>query len=89
MVCFSPVRFGVLLTFGVLALRRGRLVGDSDWFVCPDEGLTLETSATHQIPQAKNIPYQHLLIKLVFSLFAIAEKIVFSKLVFQCFSYYN
>ena len=31
--------------------------------VCSDEGLTLaETSATHHIPQAKNIPYQPLLI---------------------------
>ena len=30
----------------------------------PDEGITLETSATHHIPQAKNIPYQPLLIKL-------------------------
>ena len=32
----------------------------------PDEGLTLETSAKHYIPQAKNIPYQHLLIKPIF-----------------------
>ena len=31
--------------------------------VCSNEGLTLETSANHQIPQAKNIPYQPLLIK--------------------------
>ena len=31
--------------------------------VCSDEGLTLETSAKHHIPQAKNIPYQPLLIK--------------------------
>ena len=30
---------------------------------CSDKGLTLEMSATHQIPQAKNIPYQPLLIK--------------------------
>ena len=28
--------------------------------VCSDEGLTLETSATHHIPQAKNMPYQPL-----------------------------
>ena len=33
--------------------------------------------------QAKNIPYQHLLTKLVFSLLANAEKTFFSKLVFQ------
>ena len=26
--------------------------------VCSDEGLTLETSAIHHIPQATNIPYQ-------------------------------
>ena len=53
--------------------------------VCSDERLTLEMSATHHIPQAKNIPYQYLLIKPVFSLLAKAEKdSVFSKLVFQC-----
>ena len=33
---------------------------------CSDEGLKLGTSATHHIPQAKNIPYQPLLIKPVF-----------------------
>ena len=59
------------------------------WFshnpsVSSDEGLTLETSATHHIPQAKNIRYQLLLIKPVFSLLANAEKTVFSKLVFPC-----
>ena len=31
--------------------------------ICSDEGLTLETSATHHIPHAKNILYQPLLIK--------------------------
>ena len=37
------------------------------------------------IPQAKNIPYQPLLIKPIFSLLAHAEKqFFFSKLVFQC-----
>ena len=36
--------------------------------------LTLETSAIHQISQAKNIPYQLLLIKPIFSLLANAEK---------------
>ena len=35
---------------------------------CSDEGLALETSATHYNPQAKNIPYQPLLIKPVFPL---------------------
>ena len=44
-----------------------------------NEGLTLETSATHHIPQAKNIPYQPLLIKPVFSLLANGEKTVFIK----------
>ena len=42
--------------------------------VCSDERLTLEMSATHHIPQAKNIPYQYLLIKPVFSLLAKAGK---------------
>ena len=48
---------GAQLTFRVLDLRRSRTV-------CSDEGLTLEMSATHQIPQAKNIPYQPLLINI-------------------------
>ena len=52
MVCLSPVGYGVSLTFRALALRLG---ADS---VCSDEGLTLETSAKHHIPQATNIPYQ-------------------------------
>ena len=44
----------------------------------------LETSATHQIPQGKNIPYQPLLIKPIFSLLANTEKKhSFFKLVFQ------
>ena len=42
--------------------------------VCSDEGLTLETSAKHHIPQATNIPYQPLLIKPIFSALAHAEK---------------
>ena len=42
------------------------------WFahnspVCSDEGLTLETSAKHHIPQATNIPYQPWLIKPIFN----------------------
>ena len=45
--------------------------------VCSDEGLTLETPATHYIPQAKNISYQPLLIKPIFSLLANVEKNVF------------
>ena len=42
--------------------------------ISSDEGLTLETSAKHHIPQAKNIPYQPLLIKPIFSVLAHAEK---------------
>ena len=58
------------------------------WFahspsVCSDERLTLETSAKHYIPQAKNIPYQPLLIKPIFSVLAHAENSSFSKLVFH------
>ena len=43
------------------------LQGGSTTCVCSDEGLTLETSAKHHIPQAKNISYQPLLIKPVFT----------------------
>ena len=46
------------------------------WGTCPqtpletyafgsNEGLMIETPATHHIPQAKNIPYQPLLFKLI------------------------
>ena len=49
--------------------------------VCSDEGLTLETSAKHHIPQATNIPYQPLFIKPIFSVLVHAEKQFFSKLV--------
>ena len=52
--------------------------------VCSDEGLTLETSAIRHIRQAKNKPYQPLLIKPIFSVLSHTEKTVFSKLVFQC-----
>ena len=51
--------------------------------VCSDEGLTLETSANHHIPQATNMPYQPLLIKPIFSVLAHAEKQFFAKLVFE------
>ena len=58
--------------------------------VCSDEGLTLETSARHHIPQAKNIPYQPLLIKPIFletlgldGLLYITYKIVFKTYGFQ------
>ena len=46
-------------------LPVGYMVVDA---VCSNEGLTLETSAAHYIPQVKNIPYQPLLIKLIFNL---------------------
>ena len=49
--------------------------------VCSNEMLTVETSAVHQTSQAKNIPYQPLLIKPIIGLFANAEKkYFFSKL---------
>ena len=41
--------------------------------------------AKHHIQQATNIPYQPLLIKLIFSVLAHTEKQFFSKIVFQCF----
>ena len=47
--------------------------------VCSDEGQKFETSADHHIPKAKNIPYQPLLIKPVFSVLAHAEKQSFFK----------
>ena len=47
---------------GIIIYFTGRLVLKKNpcFFcvgVCSDEGLTLETSAAHHIPQAKNIPY--------------------------------
>ena len=56
MVCYSPVVYGVYLTFRALSLSL------------LDEVLTLETSVKHHIPQANNIhvPYQPLLIKPIF-----------------------
>ena len=54
MVCLSPVGYGVYLTFRALALRRFSA------YSCSDEGLTLEKSAKHHIPQATNILYQPL-----------------------------
>ena len=47
--------------------------------VCSDEGLTIEMSATHHIPPAKNTPYQPLLIKPIFSLLVNTEKTVVFK----------
>ena len=61
MVCFSSVGYSVELTFRALA-------------VCSDEGLTLETSAKHYIPQAKTYHNQPLLIKPIFNVLAHAEK---------------
>ena len=70
------------LPFGtVVALWNSRFHLES---VCSDEGLTLEMSAKHHIPQATNIPYQPFLIKPIFSVLAHAEKQFFSKLVFEC-----
>ena len=55
MVCLSPVH-------GIWCLDDVSRVSP----VCSDEGLLLETSAKHHIPQATNIPYQPLLIKPIF-----------------------
>ena len=45
--------------------------------VCSDEGLVLEMSAIRQIPQAKNIPFQPLLIKPYYPYSPSQKKIVF------------
>ena len=45
----------------------------SEQTLCSDERLTLETSAKHHIPQAKNVPYLPLLIKPIFSALSHAE----------------
>ena len=51
----------------LLSLKIKYNIKEGNCTVCSDEGLTLETSATHQIqPQAKNIPYQPLLIRPVY-----------------------
>ena len=47
--------------------------------ICSDEGLMLETSATHQTQQTKNMPYQPLLIKPTLSLLANAENADFCR----------
>ena len=39
-------------------IKRAEVPGRLICAVCSDEGLTLETSAKHHIPQATNIPYQ-------------------------------
>ena len=43
---------------GELSEQTGELCQFHNSPVCSDEGLTLETSAKHHIPQATNIPYQ-------------------------------
>ena len=44
---------------GIWCLADVSIVSPS---VCSDEGLTLETSAKHHIPQATNIPHQPLVV---------------------------
>ena len=39
-------------------VELGQLSVSDLLLICSDEGLTLETSAKHHIPQATNIPYQ-------------------------------
>ena len=41
-----------------LAVWQHCILNVNKYGVCSDEGLTLETSAKHHIPQATNIPYQ-------------------------------
>ena len=76
--------------FGIFKQNRDNpdeigMVGQSDWYLLRRRANnTRNVSYIHQIPQAKNIPYQPLLIKPVFSLLENAEKkTVFSKLIFQ------
>ena len=53
----EEVKFGSLTTLSVEGFFKGMRADQADR-VCSDEGLTLETSAKHHIPQATNIPYQ-------------------------------
>ena len=46
----------------MLASKLDMGLKDKGWY-CSDEGLELEKSATHQTSQAKNMPYQPLLLK--------------------------
>ena len=55
--------------------------------VCSDEGLTLETSAKHHIPQATNIPYQPCWSNPYLAYSPTQKNSFFSKLVFECFLY--
>ena len=52
--CFSA--WASTLNMGLI--NKVDMVCLSPVAVCSDEGLTLETSAKHHIPQATNIPYQ-------------------------------
>ena len=64
---------------GAVVLERGVI----ELTVCSNEEQTLETSSIHQTSQAKNKPYQPLLIKPTFSLLTNEEKTFFFKLVYQ------
>ena len=51
--------YGMFVACGIWCLADVSSVSpSSEQTVCSDEGLTLETSAKHHIPQATNIPYQ-------------------------------
>ena len=52
--------YGMFVACGIWCLADVSSVSPSSkqTQVCSDEGLTLETSAKHHIPQATNIPYQ-------------------------------
>ena len=78
--------YGMFVACGIWCLADVSSVSpSSEQTVCSDEGLTLETSAKHHIPQATNIPYQPLMIKPIISVVTHAEKQFFSKLVFETF----
>ena len=68
--CPENVRWKVRESEETLPQRIANLIITNFFFlhwrvswICSNEGLTPETSATHQTLQAKNIPYQPLLIK--------------------------
>ena len=67
-------RYCMFVAFGIWCLAKVSSVSPFVGADCSDEGLTLKTSAKHHIPQAKNIQYQPLLIKPIFSVLAHAEK---------------
>ena len=62
--------YGMFVACGIWCLADVSSVSPSSEQKGSDEGLTLETSAKHHIPQATNIPYQPCWSNLNSSLFA-------------------